>query len=102
MNIREYRPKIFNIFSTQWGLVTAGTIDDFNTMTIAWGAMGTVWGTVNEKARDTITVYVNPLRHTFGYMNKNDHRSVIRAFAQKRVRFKLKSFTFLPFASCHE
>ena len=76
MNIREYRPKIFSIFSTQWGLVTAGTIEDFNTMTIAWGAMGTVWGTVNEHARDTITVYVNPLRHTFGYMNENDHFSV--------------------------
>lgn len=76
MDIREYRPKIFDIFSTQWGLVTAGTIDDFNTMTIAWGAMGTVWGTVNEKARDTITVYVNPLRYTWKYMNENDHFSV--------------------------
>ena len=76
MDIREYRPKIFDIFSTQWGLVTAGIIDDFSTMTIAWGAMGTVWGTVNEKARDTITVYVNPLRYTWEYMNENDHFSV--------------------------
>ncbi len=76
MNIREYQAKIFNIFSTQWGLVTAGTIDDFNTMTIAWGAMGTVWGTINEHARNTITVYVNPLRYTWEYMNRNDHFSV--------------------------
>ena len=35
-------------------------------MTIAWGTMGTVW------SRPVITVYVNPLRYTYEFMNEND------------------------------
>ena len=35
---------IFHLFNDRWALATALTIDNFNTMTIAWGAMGTIWG----------------------------------------------------------
>ena len=49
-----------------WALVTAGTQDDWNTMTIGWGEAGTLWST------PTVTVYVHPRRYTHGFMLKND------------------------------
>lgn len=33
----------FTKFSKDWALVTAGTKEKFNSMTIAWGGMGTLW-----------------------------------------------------------
>ena len=41
----------FTKFNQDWGLLTAGTPEKFNSMTISWGSMGTVW------SRDVITVY---------------------------------------------
>ena len=36
--------KAFTMFEERWALVTAGTLDDFNTCTVSWGSMGNVWG----------------------------------------------------------
>ena len=36
--------RYFSEFDQVWALVTAGTPDNFNTMTISWGGMGTLWG----------------------------------------------------------
>lgn len=32
----------FHIFDKQWALVTAGTLNHYNTMTISWGGLGTL------------------------------------------------------------
>ena len=29
--------KAFTMFENRWALVTAGTLDDFNTCTVSWG-----------------------------------------------------------------
>lgn len=34
---------IFTKFNNQWALLTAGDETNFNTMTISWGGMGTLW-----------------------------------------------------------
>ena len=39
----NFSTDILSLFADKWALVTAGVIDDFNTMTISWGGMGTVW-----------------------------------------------------------
>ena len=36
--------KIFDMFNNQWALATAGGMDHWNTCTIAWGSLGTIWG----------------------------------------------------------
>ena len=36
--------KAFTMFEERWALVTAGTLEDFNTCTVSWGSMGNVWG----------------------------------------------------------
>ncbi len=41
-----------NVFNNDWALLTAGTIGHFNTMTISWGGLVTLWG------RRVATVYV--------------------------------------------
>lgn len=58
--------KVFEAFHSDWALVTAGTPEDFNTMTIGWGGLGTLW------SRDVATVYVKPCRYTHDYLEKND------------------------------
>ncbi len=60
----------FKAFSDSWALVTAGTEGDFNTMTIGWGGLGTLW------SRPAATVYVKKNRYTHGFMEKNDYFTV--------------------------
>lgn len=58
---------IFNKLDKEWALLTAGNKDDFNTMTVSWGAMGTIWG------KPSVTVYVRESRYTLGYLDNNDY-----------------------------
>ena len=51
-------------------LVTAGNINDYNTMTIGWGMIGTIW------RKKTFIVYVKPCRYTYEFMEKNDYFTV--------------------------
>ena len=60
----------FSQFDQKWALLTAGTKDNFNTMTISWGGMGTLW------SRPVVTVYVKPIRYTYEFMEKNDYFTV--------------------------
>lgn len=60
----------FDEFGNQWALVTAGTLDDHNSMTVSWGGVGCLWG------KHVATVYIRPNRHTYGYFEANDHFTV--------------------------
>ena len=57
---------IFNSFDRDWALVTAGTPGDFNTMTISWGGLGTLW------ELPVATVYVKPVRYTHDFLERCD------------------------------
>lgn len=63
--------KAFTMFENRWALVTAGTLDDFNTCTVSWGSMGNVWGP-NGGDMSTVTVYIHPARYTQEFMAKYD------------------------------
>lgn len=63
--------KVFDMFNNQWALVTAGTLDRFNTCTIAWGSLGTIWGGPHG-GRSIVTVYVNPCRYTWEFLKEFD------------------------------
>lgn len=60
----------FKIFNNGWALVTAGTKDDFNTMTVSWGSLGTLWN------KPIATVYIKPCRYTYKYLEKEDYFTV--------------------------
>ena len=56
--------------SGDWALVSAGTLADFNTMTIGWGSAGVLWG------KPIVSVFVHPNRHTHAYLEANDYFTV--------------------------
>lgn len=62
---------IFDMFNNRWALVTAGTPEHWNTCTIAWGSLGTIWGGPCQ-GRPIATVYVNPDRYTWEFLNDSD------------------------------
>lgn len=74
-NIKDFNTDIFRLFDDRWGLLAAGSPDDFNAMTISWGAMGTLWGP-RTNGRQTLTVYVKPSRYTFQFLEKHDYFTV--------------------------
>ncbi|MBQ7264186.1 MAG: hypothetical protein IJR14_10785 [Synergistaceae bacterium] len=74
MDIMEIQAGDLRHLQHAMGPPHARTIDRSNTMTIAWGPWAR--GGVDEKAKDTITVYVEPERYTWESMNRDDHLSV--------------------------
>ena len=53
----DIKENICDLLKNNWGLVTAGNSDKFNTMTVSWGSMGELWG------KDSVTVYILSLIH---------------------------------------
>lgn len=51
-------------------LLTAGNIDNHNTMTIGWGQIGTIWG------KEVFVCYVRPNRYTYQFMEENDYFTI--------------------------
>lgn len=58
--------EILHVFNKEWALLTAGTPEHFNTMTVSWGGLGTLW------SRPVCTVYVRPNRYTYQFMEESD------------------------------
>lgn len=75
MDFTQRSYPVFQLFNDRWALVTAGSIDDFNTMTIGWGTMGTIWGPPH-KGRQVLTIYVTSARYTHEYLEKNEFFTV--------------------------
>ena len=61
---------MLDLFNKSWALVSAGGIDDFNTMTVSWGSLGTLWN------RSIATVYIKPCRYTHEFMEKNERFTI--------------------------
>lgn len=71
MDFREKRYDVFHMFDKQWALLTAGRPEQYNTMTISWGSLGTLWGSAG-KGRPIATVYVKPARFTHRFLEKSE------------------------------
>ena len=66
----EFTMDVFQQFDKKWALLTAGTAEDFNMMTISWGGLGTIWG------KPVATTYVRTSRYTHEYMDKNAYFTI--------------------------
>lgn len=75
MDFRDKTYDVFRMFNDRWALATAGDLNDFNTMTIAWGSMGTIWGPPHG-GKSILTIYVTPARYTYEYLERNDYFTV--------------------------
>ena len=66
----KFNTEIFDQFDKKWALLTAGKTDSFNSMTISWGGLGTLWN------KPVVTVYVRTSRYTHDFMDTNDYFSI--------------------------
>lgn len=65
-NISEFNLDIFNKLNKEWALVSAGNKDQFNTMTVSWGELGTLWN------KPVITCFIRPQRYTKEFIDANE------------------------------
>lgn len=61
-----------------WMLVTAGTEQDFNTMTAAWGGLGFLWN------KPIAIIFIRPQRYTYQFTEKYNDFSL--SFFDKQYR----------------
>ena len=66
----ELNTEIFSQYHKKWALLTAGDKDNFNTMTISWGGLGTLWN------KPVATVYVRTSRYTYEFLENNEYFTV--------------------------
>lgn len=64
----ELLVKAHHLWDKQWLLLTSGDFaaGQFNTMTVGWGSLGTMWG------RPFAQVVVRPIRYTYQFMEEHD------------------------------
>lgn len=74
----ELEDNTFKLIGSDWMLITAGSASSFNTMTASWGGLGVLWN------KNVCYVFVRPTRHTYGFMERNDHFSL--SFFDERHR----------------
>jgi flavin reductase (DIM6/NTAB) family NADH-FMN oxidoreductase RutF len=57
---------VVDLWSKQWLVLTAGTAEDCNMMTVAWGSIGCMW------AKPFAQIVVRPGRHTYNFTEESD------------------------------
>ena len=65
-DVTELKESFTKMIRDDWALLTAGDSEDFNTMTVSWGASGEFW------KKDVAFVFVRPQRYTYEFMEKSD------------------------------
>ncbi|MBQ6263961.1 MAG: flavin reductase [Clostridia bacterium] len=66
MNLNEMRINPFKEIGSDWALVTAGTKNGANMMTVSWGAVGVMWG------KNVVFVFVRGSRYTKEFLDSGD------------------------------
>ena len=72
---QEIKPQDIDVnavkmFADDWMLLSAGKDTSMNMMTIAWGALGELWG------KPVVTVYVSTDRYTYKFLEDNEYFTV--------------------------
>lgn len=66
INPQELADNPFKLIGSDWGLVTSGTQEKLNTMTISWGGVGILWN------KPVAYTFIRPQRYTYEFLEKND------------------------------
>ena len=74
-NFTTARYDVFSLFNDRWALCTAGGPDHYNTMTIGWGTMGTIWGPP-KGGKQIVTVFLRESRYTTDILLQDEHFTV--------------------------
>ena len=82
VDIYRIQDNPFKLIADDWMLVTAGTLDSFNTMTASWGALGELWH------RKIAVCFIRPGRHTYRFTEQSDLFTL--SFFDEKYRDALK------------
>ena len=74
----ELNENVFRLVDKDWMLVTAGTKEQFNTMTASWGGMGILWN------QPIAIIFIRPTRYTYEFTEKSG--SFTLCFFDKKYR----------------
>ena len=78
---------IIKMMVEEWMLITAGDKESYNTMTAGWGGLGNLW------ERPVATCYIDPSRHTFGFMEKGEYYTLCFFDEQYRDALRITGTT---------
>ncbi len=67
---------VFKLVGSDWMLVSAGDLIDFNTMTASWGGAGVLWN------KNVCWCVIRPVRHTYKLVEASD-RFTLCFFAEE-------------------
>lgn len=70
ISIKELNVNPVTMFSDGWAILTAGSENDCNGMTVSWGAIGEIWG------KPAMFVFVRPQRYTHDFCEKSDYFTI--------------------------
>lgn len=70
MDLKNFNLAPLYVLDQEWALLTAGNKDEFNSMTISWGGLGTIWN------KPVVTVYVRPSRYTYQFMENSEYFTI--------------------------
>ena len=68
----EIKENPIKLFGDDWAIVAAGTKEDFNELTVSWGALGDAWWDNMPIA----IIFVSATRYTHKYLEENDTFSI--------------------------
>lgn len=70
MQLEDFNVNAFTRFRKDWGLITAGNKEEFNSMTIGWGGFGTMWSV------PCVFLFVKPSRYTAEIIKRHEEITV--------------------------
>ena len=76
VDVTDLSLDVVDLWMNRWLLLTAGTLDDCNMMTVGWGSIGCMW------SKPFVQIVVRPQRHTRKYMEQSDSFTLC-AFPEK-------------------
>ena len=82
IDLKSMTPNPFVALKDDWAIVSAGTADNFNAMTIGWGTMGVMWH------KPVVSIYLRPQRYTKEFIDRMDTFAV--SFYSKEYKKSLE------------
>jgi len=82
IKVTEITDNVFKLIDKDWMLVTAGTLEDYNTMTASWGHMGIIWNL------PVAIAWIRPQRYTYEFANRYEEYTL--SFFTDRYRNALQ------------
>ncbi|MBQ1517554.1 MAG: flavin reductase [Clostridia bacterium] len=67
LNAFELNENMISTIGRDWMLVTAGTEESFNTMTVSWGGVGILWN------KPVVYTFIRPQRYTYEFLENSEY-----------------------------